>query len=143
MNLDFSPEDEAFRDQVRTWLAEHAPTDPRPRNGMAMRQFDMGWLHQLWEAGWSGISWPVEYGGRGLPLAQQLIWHEEYARTGLPDIDSSFVGLNHAGPTPRRSTTSPGFWVVTSCGARGSPSPEPAAIWPLFGPGGWSTETNW
>ncbi|MDE3205031.1 MAG: acyl-CoA dehydrogenase family protein [Acidobacteriota bacterium] len=99
MNLDFSPEDEAFRDQVRTWLAEHAPTDPRPRNGMAMRQFDMGWLYQLWEAGWSGISWPVEYGGRGLPLAQQLIWHEEYARTGLPDIDSSFVGLNHAGPT--------------------------------------------
>ena len=59
----------------------------------------MDWLHRRWEAGWAGISWPTEYGGRGLSLTQQLIWHEEYARLGLIDIDSSFVGINHAGPT--------------------------------------------
>ncbi len=99
MNLDFSAEDLSFRDEVRTWLHENAPTERRPRMGAAMREFDMEWLHKRWEAGWAGISWPVEYGGRGLPLTQQLIWHEEYARLGLPDIDSSFVGINHAGPT--------------------------------------------
>lgn len=99
MNLDFSAEGLSFRDEVRTWLHENAPTERRPRMGTAMRDFDMEWLHKRWEAGWAGISWPVEYGGRGLPLTQQLIWHEEYARLGLPDIDSSFVGINHAGPT--------------------------------------------
>jgi alkylation response protein AidB-like acyl-CoA dehydrogenase len=99
VNLDFSTEDRAFRDEVRTWLHDNAPTERRPRSGRAMREFDMDWLHRRWEAGWAGISWPAEYGGRGLSLTQQLIWHEEYARLGLPDIDSSFVGINHAGPT--------------------------------------------
>jgi alkylation response protein AidB-like acyl-CoA dehydrogenase len=99
VNLDFSVEDRSFRDEVRTWLHENAPTERRPRMGQAMRQFDMDWLHRRWEAGWAGISWPKEYGGRGLSLTQQLIWHEEYARLGLIDIDSSFVGINHAGPT--------------------------------------------
>ena len=99
VDLDFSTEEVAFRDEVRTWLREHAPTEPRPHDGAAMRQFDMGWLRQQWEAGWAGISWPTEYGGRGLSLTQQLIWHEEYAHLGLPGIDCSFVGLNHAGPT--------------------------------------------
>jgi alkylation response protein AidB-like acyl-CoA dehydrogenase len=64
-----------------------------------MRDFDLGWLRLRWEAGWGGISWPEEYGGRGLSLTQQLIWHEEYARLGLPAVDSAFVGVNHAGPT--------------------------------------------
>ncbi len=45
------------------------------------------------------MSWPVEYGGRDLPLTRQLIWYEEYARTGLRPIDTRFVGLAHAGPT--------------------------------------------
>src|SRR6202042_3918762 len=39
------------------------------------------------------------YGGRGLSLLEQLIWYEEYGRAGLPSLDSTFVGLNHAGPT--------------------------------------------
>jgi alkylation response protein AidB-like acyl-CoA dehydrogenase len=64
-----------------------------------MREFDMRWMHRQWESGWAGISWPSEYGGRGLSVTQQLIWHEEYAHLGLPGIDCAFVGLNHAGPT--------------------------------------------
>ncbi len=64
-----------------------------------MREFDLAWQRVQWDAGWAGIAWPEEYGGRGLSLIQQLIWFEEYARTGLPAIDSRFVGLSHAGPT--------------------------------------------
>jgi len=64
-----------------------------------MRAFDTAWQHSQWEGGWAGINWPVEYGGRGLSLLQQVIWYEEYAKLGLPGIDSCFVGNSHAGPT--------------------------------------------
>ena len=99
MNLAFSTEDAVFREEVRTWLAEHAPKEPRPRVGWAMREFDVNWLRERFVSGWGGITWPVEYGGRGLSLTQQLIWYEEYAHLGLPGIDSTFVGISHAGPT--------------------------------------------
>jgi alkylation response protein AidB-like acyl-CoA dehydrogenase len=45
------------------------------------------------------VAWPKEYDGLGLPVLQQLIWLEECARIGAPDIDSRFVAINHAGPT--------------------------------------------
>jgi alkylation response protein AidB-like acyl-CoA dehydrogenase len=99
MELAFSAEDIVFRDEVRTWLAEHAPKERRPAGGQAMREFDLDWQRRQFEAGWAGIAWPAEYGGRGLPLTQQLIWFEEYATLGMKAIDTRFVGLSHAGPT--------------------------------------------
>jgi len=99
MELAFSAEDTAFRDEVRTWLAEHAPRERRPKGGPEMRAFDLAWQRQQFEAGWAGIAWPIEFGGRGLPLTQQLIWYEEYAKLGMKAIDTRFVGLSHAGPT--------------------------------------------
>src|SRR5205085_717898 len=88
MDLAFSGDDDAFREEVRTWLEENAPKERRPRGGVAMREYDLAWQRRQWEAGWAGIAWPVEYGGRGLPLTQQLVWYEEYARTGLKPIDT-------------------------------------------------------
>jgi alkylation response protein AidB-like acyl-CoA dehydrogenase len=100
MNLDFTADQAEFRDEVRTWLAEHAPREPRPHlDATAMREYDLAWQRTQWEGGWAGIAWPERYGGRGLTTVQQLIWYEEYARAGLPAVDASFVGLNHAGPT--------------------------------------------
>ncbi|WP_024795257.1 acyl-CoA dehydrogenase family protein [Tomitella biformata] len=99
MDLDFSAEQVEFREQVRTWLAEHAPKGERPTDFAAVRQFDLEWQRTQFEGGWAGIAWPVEYGGRGLSLLEQLIWFEEYARAGLPSMDANFVALNHAGPT--------------------------------------------
>ncbi|KQM03938.1 acyl-CoA dehydrogenase [Frankia sp. CpI1-P] len=99
MDLDFSKEQVEFREQVRTWLEENAPREIRPEMGPAMREYDLAWQRTQWEGGWAGISWPQEYGGRGLSLLQQLIWFEEYGRAGLPGIDACFVGLSHAGPT--------------------------------------------
>lgn len=98
MNLDFTPEQDAFRAEVRTWLEEHKPRETRPEDEEA-REFDLAWQRTLHDAGWAGIDWPVEYGGRGLSLLEQLIWHEEYGRADLPAMDTRFVGLNHAGPT--------------------------------------------
>jgi alkylation response protein AidB-like acyl-CoA dehydrogenase len=99
MDLDFSAEEVEFRDEVRTWLHEHAPRETRPSDGPAMREYDLDWQRRQWEGGWAGIAWPKEYGGRGLSLIEQLVWYEEYGRAGLPGVDACFVGLNHAGPT--------------------------------------------
>lgn len=99
VDLHFSSEQEAFRDEVRTWLADNAPTEPRPHDYAGIREYDLAWQRTQFEGGWAGISWPAEYGGRGLSLLEQLIWYEEYGRAGLPGMDATFVGLNHAGPT--------------------------------------------
>jgi alkylation response protein AidB-like acyl-CoA dehydrogenase len=99
MDLQFSAEDVAFREEVRTWLIANAPTERRPKRGRGMRDYDLGWQQKLYEAGWGNVAWPIEYGGRDLPLIQQLVWFEEYARTGMRPIDIRFVGLAHAGPT--------------------------------------------
>jgi alkylation response protein AidB-like acyl-CoA dehydrogenase len=99
VDIDISPTDAAFREEVRTWLREHGPQESRPRGGPAMREFDTAWQRTQFDGGWAGINWPTEFGGRGLSLLQQVIWYEEYASLGLPGIDSCFVGNNHAGPT--------------------------------------------
>jgi alkylation response protein AidB-like acyl-CoA dehydrogenase len=88
-----------FRAEVRAWLEKHVPRETRPREGPDMREFDMAWQNTQYEGGWAGLSWPAEYGGRGLPLTHQLVWHEEYSRAGAPSSGNMFVALSHAGPT--------------------------------------------
>lgn len=99
MNLELSTADRQFRDEARTWLAEHVPRERRPGDGPAARAFDMAWQREQYEGGWAGITWPQAYGGRGLSLTQQLIWYEEYARAEAPYVGLFFVALHHAGPT--------------------------------------------
>jgi alkylation response protein AidB-like acyl-CoA dehydrogenase len=99
VDLTFTREEQDFREEARTWLEENFPREPRPHGGTAVRDYDLAWQRRQYDGGWAGVSWPTEYGGRGLPLLQQMIWFEEYAKTGAPDIDIRFVGLSHAGPT--------------------------------------------
>lgn len=101
MELRFSDEEEVFRRRVREWLSKNAPKSSRPPEGPEVREYDLAWQRKLYEGGWAGIHWPKEYGGQGLSLIQQLIWHEEHALAATPDMLSSrtFVGLNHGGPT--------------------------------------------
>jgi alkylation response protein AidB-like acyl-CoA dehydrogenase len=80
VNLSFTAEDEAFREEVRDWLSVNVPSEARPLDGPESVTFDRAWQRRQYDAGWAGISWPRDYGGRGLSLTQQLIWHEEYAR---------------------------------------------------------------
>jgi len=102
MDLDLTDEEQAFREEARTWLREHLPTEPRPPEGREMREFDLAWQRTLYEGGWAGISWPTEYGGRGLSDIQQMIWYEEFARADPPftlNNSCTFVGNLHGGPT--------------------------------------------
>jgi alkylation response protein AidB-like acyl-CoA dehydrogenase len=102
MNLDLTAEEQAFREEARTWLRSNLPTEPRPPEGQPMRDFDLAWQRTLFDGGWAGISWPKEYGGRGLTDIQQMIWYEEFARANPPftlNNSCTFVGNNHGGPT--------------------------------------------
>jgi alkylation response protein AidB-like acyl-CoA dehydrogenase len=100
VEIRFSPAEEAFRAEARAWLESNIPKTPRPGGDLAARRdYDLAWQRRLYDAGWAGISWPREYGGRGATLMEQVIWFEEYARAGAPEISTLFVGLNHAGPT--------------------------------------------
>jgi alkylation response protein AidB-like acyl-CoA dehydrogenase len=102
MDLRHSPQDEEFRAELREWLAKEVPAHgPPPPAGdwPARRQYDTAWQRKLFDAGYAGIAWPAEFGGRGLPITQQLVYLEEYARAGAPYIGVNFVGLMHAGPT--------------------------------------------
>jgi alkylation response protein AidB-like acyl-CoA dehydrogenase len=99
MNLHFSRDDRLFREQARAWLHDNVIRDRRPHAGPEMRAYDLAWQRKQYDGGWAGVSWPQEFGGLGLSLTRQLIWHEEYARADAPDNHLCFVALNHAGPT--------------------------------------------
>lgn len=89
-----------FREEVRDWLRANKPREQRPGDTAGQLEFDRAWQRAQYDGGWAGISWPTEYGGRGLSPSQQLIWAEEYAAAHCPHIhDAGWLGLNHAGPT--------------------------------------------
>lgn len=99
MDILFSTEEHRFREQCRDWLHANVPAERRPMDAAEAIGFDKAWQRRLFDAGWAGINWPVEYGGRGLSIVQQVIWLEEYARAHAPWIGANFVGINHGGPT--------------------------------------------
>jgi alkylation response protein AidB-like acyl-CoA dehydrogenase len=97
--------DEEFRRTVAGWLAEHlAGRFARLRGaGGPGREHEahderVAWNRELATAGWTCLSWPAEHGGRGATLAQQVIFHEEYARAGGP-ARVGYLGEELLGPT--------------------------------------------
>ncbi|MBD3759613.1 acyl-CoA dehydrogenase family protein [Rhizorhabdus sp.] len=99
MNLDYTPEDFAFREQARSWLAANVPAERRPSDVMGGAAFDKAWQKRLHDGGWAGVNWPSEYGGLGLSAVRTLIWWEECERAAAPGYERSTIALTHAGPT--------------------------------------------
>jgi len=103
MDLRFSRDETAFRTELRSWLAgvlpglAPKPTDPEDWTGR--RTYDTNWQRLLHDAGYAGIDWPAEFGGRGATPTEALIFLEETERAGAPYVGVNFVGLLHAGPT--------------------------------------------
>ena len=97
MRLHDSPEEIAFRAELREWLASEVPAHgpPPPHDDWdAIRAYDTGWQRKLFEAGYAGMNWPREYGGRGATLGEQLVYFEETARANAPYIGANFIGAN-------------------------------------------------
>ena len=102
MDLRYTAAEEEFRSELRSWLASVLPTlPPKPAatDWPGRRAYDQGWQSRLFEAGYAGVDWPVEGGGRGASPIEQLIFKEECERIGAPYVGTGFVGLLHAGPT--------------------------------------------
>lgn len=100
MQLTQSDDDREFRRTASEWLATNTPRSRAPQDGWAAREFATSWLARCHAGGWSGISWPQVFGGRGLPPQRLIAWYEEYVRARAPSVlDCSFVAVNHAGPT--------------------------------------------
>ncbi len=97
--------DEEFRTEVREWLAAHVVgefAELKGRGGPGDEEigFDtrVAWEQLLGDAGWIGLGWPTEHGGRGATVAQQIIWAQEYTRAEAP-ARVNHMGENLLGPT--------------------------------------------
>ncbi|MFE9929833.1 acyl-CoA dehydrogenase family protein [Streptomyces sp. NPDC005533] len=102
MDLTCTEEEEDFRARLRAWLGKvlpELPAKPSPDDWPGRRAYDLGWQRRLYEAGYAGLHWPVDAGGRGATPTQHLIFLEETERAGAPYVGANFVGLLHAGPT--------------------------------------------
>ncbi|WP_460835685.1 acyl-CoA dehydrogenase family protein [Nocardioides hungaricus] len=105
MDLTYSAADQALRAEVRGWLEEHLSGEWAALRGLGGAGRDheahderLAWNRLLAEHGWTCVGWPEEYGGRGLSLVQQVIFHEEYARADAP-VRVNHLGEELLGPT--------------------------------------------
>ncbi|PZR79301.1 MAG: acyl-CoA dehydrogenase [Candidatus Aeolococcus gillhamiae] len=96
MDLSLTPSELQFRDEVRAWLAEHQP-GPEPEGSENVIDFRLRWQRTLFDAGYVGISWPREHGGRGATLMEQAIFNEEMVRGKAPP-PANVLGLVMGGP---------------------------------------------
>jgi len=102
MDFNYSPEQEAYRQQVRAWLEANQPPPLTPEEKERIDEDllwerNKRWHKKLYEGGWIGLSWPKEYGGRGATFIEQLIFQQELARLGLP-MGINVLGIIMTGP---------------------------------------------
>jgi alkylation response protein AidB-like acyl-CoA dehydrogenase len=88
----------SVRDEVREWLATHASEIDRLSAEGPTFEGRLAWTRTLAEHGWTCVGWPTEHGGRGLDLAGQVAFYEEYARSGAPE-SVNHLGEKLLGPT--------------------------------------------
>lgn len=103
MDFDYTPQEEEFRHELRSWLETNPPEgydpetfdaiDPDVRYGLKFK-----WQKKLHAANLVGIHWPKEYGGRGATIIEQTLYQQEMARTGSPGFANP-LGISLVGPT--------------------------------------------
>jgi alkylation response protein AidB-like acyl-CoA dehydrogenase len=101
MDLNLTPEETKFRDELRTWLEANVPKDWGEWREKPLEEsfpYLRAWQRKLYEGGWAAVSWPEEYGGRGATLMEQSLFWEEMARVEAPPMANS-LGLGLIGPT--------------------------------------------
>ena len=140
MDFKDTPEDAAFRQEVKDFLKTDMPADLRAADdavlgvGIGEDERERDWLRTLAKRGWVAPAWPKQYGGAGLSVMQQFIFNEEMARARAPRPNFLAIGL--AGPTiivhgteEQKREHLPASSPARRSGARDSASPEAAPIW--------------
>jgi len=80
MDLRYTDSELAFREELRAWLRDvlpSVPPEPHRNDWEGRRAWDTGWQRMLFDAGYAGINWPKEFGGRGATPTEHLIFLEE------------------------------------------------------------------
>ena len=98
-----SAQDEKFRLEVRSWMAENLPEELRGWSTRPPREMIQPWHHKLFERGWIAPHWPKEYGGMEASISEQLILQEELGHAGAPILSRQALG--HIGPILMRHGT--------------------------------------
>ena len=105
MDFDLSPSEQAFQDEVRTWLEEHLVgefADLRGRGGTGQEDIPaellIAWEQELASGGWLGLGYPAEYGGRPATLGEQVVFHMTYVESRAPGRLPN-LGVTLLGPT--------------------------------------------
>ena len=98
MDFSYTPAEQAFRAELRAWLAANLPREPLPETLEAEAAYLTAWQRRCFDAGWAAVHWPREYGGRGATLTETAIYQEEMARARAPQMMNR-VGINNVGPT--------------------------------------------
>ncbi len=102
MDFNYSPEQEVYRQEVRTWLEANQPPPLTPEEKERIDEDllwerNKRWHKKLYEHGWAGLNWPKEYGGRGATFIEQVIFQQELGRLGLP-MGINVLGIIMTGP---------------------------------------------
>jgi alkylation response protein AidB-like acyl-CoA dehydrogenase len=98
MDFNDTPEEAAFREEARTWLAANVPTGSDLEGLNYMEQAKL-WQMRKYEAGWACIRWPKEFGGRGASAIEQVIWNQEEGKFGTLPGGVFSIGQGMAAPT--------------------------------------------
>lgn len=99
IDLHYSSSERALRAEARAWLSANVPSQPLPSFDTAAGfEAHRAWERRLYEGGWGMVTWPREYGGRGLNLIEWLVFEEEYYRANAPGRVNQ-NGLFLFGPT--------------------------------------------
>ena len=103
MDLNLTADELRFRDEFRAWLGANIPEEwsaYRSGHESSRERFEFlrAWQKKMQEAGWVGIHWPKEYGGRGVSVIEQTIFIQEMARASAPPL-INVLGLSLLGPT--------------------------------------------
>jgi alkylation response protein AidB-like acyl-CoA dehydrogenase len=102
MDFNYSPEQKAYRQQVRAWLEANQPPPLTPAEKEKIDEDllwerNKRWHKKLYEGGWVGLNWPKQYGGRGATFIEQVIFQQELGRLGLP-MGINVLGIIMTGP---------------------------------------------
>jgi hypothetical protein len=98
VDLSLTDAEERFATEARAWFTANAETPPETDDLAEAIAWGRAWQAKLAAAGWVGINWPVEYGGRGASPVEVALFNSEYARSGAAQLVNR-VGINLAGPT--------------------------------------------
>jgi alkylation response protein AidB-like acyl-CoA dehydrogenase len=98
VHLEYTPEQQRLRTELRTYFAELVPEGAYTRHAdpAAQKRFYRETIRRLGADGWLGVGWPKEYGGRGLTAIEQFVFFDEAAQAGVP---LPLMALNTVGPT--------------------------------------------